>query len=606
MAARLFGGRNLIGDVERPWLVMIGRLRAGFSRAAATAELAVIAAQQDRLAPGRKTVIRLGNGSLIDMPDMRAVAFWVVPVIMGALSLVLLLACGNVTLLLLSRAAARRQEMAVRISLGASRPRLLRMLLTEGVLFSAAAMAPALWLAYKVPVIVRATVPTMPYYPFRFDGAVWAYVSGVALLTGLIAAVFPAIESLKRDVSGSLQGQEALFGGTRRWRTCDVLVAAQVGMSLTVMAGASVFVRAEYRMLTAAPGYESDHVLFVSPHLADPPYSRQTATSFHQTLRERLAAIPGVRAVAYASAPPFASEELTGSGATVRASSRGGDTAVTAARNVVSPEFFAALSIPLVRGRLFQNSDAGSRVPPVIISESLSRALWPDGDSTGALIETDSGRAAQVVGVAADIRALTAQAGDDRVMYQLRPPDAFDGAVLVRFEGESGRIEAAVRNAIASLNPDAVREPRTLSAIHHELASRFLRIVRMVLFLGIVAGALAVIGIYGVVGFAVSRRIREMGIRAALGATRAQIIRLVIVSGLKPIAAGVAMGIAMALLAAQGVMQLFKNAPVPLDARDPIAYAGVTVLLTAAAVSAMLGPARRAAGADPIRALRHD
>jgi putative ABC transport system permease protein len=606
MQASLFAGRDLIGDAGTPWLVMIGRLRAGQSRTAAIAELSVIAAQQDLLVPGRRTTIRLGNGALIDLPEMRAVAFWVVPLIMGALSLVLLLACGNVTMLLLSQAAARRHEIAVRISLGATRARLLRMLLTESLMFAVAALAPASWLAYKVPVIVRAIVPTMPYYPFRFDGAVWAYIGGIALLAAAIAAVAPAFESLRRDVSPSLHGADASDRITARWRTCDVLVAAQVGMSLTLMAGAAVFVRAEYRMMNAPPGYESDHVLFVAPRLAVPPYTQQSAGSFHQALRERLVAIPGVRSVAYASAPPFASEELPGARDTIRVSSRGGAVAVSASRNAVSPEFFSALGIPLVRGRVFQSGESAGRVPPVVISESLSRTLWPNGDSVGAFIEIGSGPAAEVVGVAADIRAVSARAGGNHVLYQPRPPDAIDDAILVRFDGESARIETAVRQAIASLNPDAVREPRTLTAIRNELASRFLRVVGMALFLGVVAATLAVIGIYGVVGFSVSRRIREMGIRAALGATRMQVMRLVIASGLKPIAAGLAIGIVMALVAAQALIQLFSNAPVPLDARDPIAYAVVTLLLVVAAVSAMFGPARRAAAADPIAALRHD
>lgn len=209
---------------------MIGRLAVGSSRDTAVAELSLIAARQDRQVPGRKTAIRLTNGSLIDLPDMRGMAFWLIPLIMGALSLVLLLACGNVTMLLLSRAASRRHEMAVRISLGASRPQLVRMLMVESLMMATAASAPAVWLAAALPHVVRAWVPTMPAYPFHLDGEVLTYLAGAALLAGVLAGVAPALESLRQNVSSTLHGHDTLLGTGRGSRTRDVLVTAQVAI----------------------------------------------------------------------------------------------------------------------------------------------------------------------------------------------------------------------------------------------------------------------------------------------------------------------------------------------------------------------------------------
>jgi predicted permease len=601
---QIFGGRDLVRDSATPWLVMVARLASGMSRERAAAELNLIAAQQDRQVPGRRTAIVLTKGALIDLPDMRGMAYWIVPLVMGSLSLVLFLACGNVTMLLLSRAAARRHEIAVRLSLGASRAQLLRMLLIETLLLAAAASAPAVWLVYALPRVVRASIPTMPSYPFHVDGAVLTYLVGIALLAGVLAGVAPAIEALKQDVVGALHGDETI--ASRGSRTRDTLVAAQVAVCLVLLVGAGVFVRAEYRMVHDSPSYDGDHILLAVPRTSAALAVSPSAASLYQTLDDRVRSIGGVRSVAFASAPPIVRDEIGDVSAAVRLVSASAGATVAATRNVVSPEFFATLGLSILHGRLFQANDAETALPSVIVSQSLARALGHTPNPIGELVETAPGRTGQIVGVAADVRDTAARTSEARVVYEVRPVQAVGGALLVRFDGESRDIARSIRDAAVALNPDLLVEPRTLTAIREELSVKFARIVRMVLFLGVVAVLLAVIGIYAVVAFAVSRRTREMGIRSALGASRADLVRLVLTSSTRPVVIGVVIGAAAAALAAPAITRVFANAPVPVDAHDPVAYVSVAALLALVAVTAMLRPAWRAAHADPIDALRRD
>jgi len=606
MATPFFAGRDLFREPATPWLLgMSGRLRPGAARSIATSELQVLARRQDELVTGRRTSIHVTTGSMIEAPLIREMAVWIVPLVMGALSLVLLIACANVTMLLLSRSAARQHEMAVRLSLGASRSRLLRMLLTESVVLATIAALPSVYLTVNVPVLLKKINPSLPYYPFAVDAPVLMYLAGITLLAGMLAGIAPAIESLKGDVSASLHGQETFLGAKTRWRSRDVLVAAQVGMSLVLLVGAGLFVHAEWRLLVVNPGYETDHVLLVTPRISVPPHTPASAASFYQALADRVRGVPGVLDAAYSTG--LAADELSGGGSTsVTAQSTG--LVATTAGDAVSSRYFDVLGIPMVRGASFRDGDAAARIQPIVVSQSLARTLWPDRDPIGELVDLngDRGHLLQVVGVSRDIRSPIATAARERTLYRVRASESRGDALLVRFDGDERRTAAAVRDAIAALDRDAVAEPRTLAALREELASRFFRLVKMVLGLGVVAVVLAVIGIYGVVAFAVTRRMKEMGIRVALGATRRDIVRLVLSSGLKPIAAGVGGGVVAALPASLALTRIFRNTPIHLDPRDPIAYAAVTLLLVATAIAAMLGPALRAAWADPVHALRQD
>ena len=598
-AARLFyGGRDLFRERSAPWLLgVVGRLRPGVSRTTAASELAVVARQLDAAVPNQRTTIRVTAGAMIDTPLVRDAAAWVVPLVMAAPVVLLLIACANVALLLLSRSMARHYEIAVRLSLGASRARLLQMLLVESALLAALAALPSVAVAYSAPWIFRSLIPTLPYYPFAIDVRVVAFLAVVTAFAGVGAGIVPALESLKRDVSAALHGREALPGATG-WRARDVLVAAQVGMSLVLLVGAGMFLHAEVRMLKADPGYDSEHVMLVAPRVAVPPNTPESAAAFYRTFAQRALGIPGVRAVAYertAAGERFGSEIST-----IVAADTG--VTVTATMSVVSSEYFRTLQIPMRGGAVF--GDEVTATKSVVVSESVATMLWPGHVPVGAIARLGDTEVT-ITGVARDVPSMASGAGERTIYWPAATPRAGD-VVYVGFTGLESQTAQAIRDVIAALDPDAVAQPLTLAAIRRDQARKFMPIVELVVGLGIVALALGAAGIYGVVSFAVGRRTREMGIRIALGATHGDIIGIVMRSSAAPVAIGIIGGVGLAFIGARTLARVFTYTPVQLQAWDPIVYAGVIALLSGAAIAAMLGPAERAAAADPVRALRQD
>jgi predicted permease len=596
--ARLFyGGRDLLREPEKPWLLgAVGRLQPGASRESASAELAVIARQLDLATPNRRTTIHVTNGATINEPVVRSVASWIVPLIMAAPSLVLLIACANVAVLLLSRSAARQQEIAIRIALGASRARLMRMLVAESVLLAAIAAPPSLAVAYAAPKVFRTLIPQLPYYPFAIDATVVAYVAGVALVAAIAASIAPALESLKRDVNAALHHHDAL-SGTIGWQARDVLMAAQLGLCLVLLFAAGVFLHAEFRLLSANPGYELDRVMLVVPRVGVPPHTPASVQSFYQAFNQRLLGIPGVRTVAYTRAP---SDESFTQTETIVAVTTG--VTATPVFTTVSSAYFHALQIPVVGGTVF--GDDGQAATPVILSESLARLLWPGQSPLGERARID-GTDVTVVAVARDVQSASSGTGE-RTVYRPAGPIRAGDAFYVAFEGGETQTAQAIRDAIATLDADAAALPQTLGSLRRDQASKFMPIVELVLGLGVVALALGLAGVYGVVAFTVGRRRREMGIRIALGARRADIIRLVLSSGAAAIGVGLGAGIGFAFIGARTLERLFRNTPVRIDAWDPMVYTAVVVMLAITTVVAMLGPARSAAAADPVHALRCD
>ncbi len=602
-----FSGREMRIDIwipytmlsqfeNAPWFTVEGRLNPGYSRADARAELSVIAQQQDLLYAGRKTTLTVTDGSVIAEPHLR-MAIWVVFSIMGALTLVLLISCTNVSALLLSRAAARQREIAIRISLGAGRGRLLRMLLAESVMLAMIGGVGGAYVAWRVPILIVRVIQFAPAYSLKPDWVVFTYLAGITLVAGCLAGLAPIAESLKADLAESLKGRGGLFvSNVRNWRTLDFLIASQMAMSLVLLAAAAVCVRAQYAMFAAGPGFEIEHVLAMRIE------SPTDGWVFRRRLDQRLRAIPGVVSVCYAQFMPFEREDTEG----VRTLGQTTGTGRLVSTNFVSPNFFETLGITIVRGRAFEEGDTDSDHAGsfAVVSEAFAREFWPGEDAIGKVIEAPD--RLRVVGVSRDSRSARYGEQDGPQLFRLQGPKESSGTLMLRFQGDAGQIERAIGDALYGMRSGEYTAPETLKSIMDLAISGFRAIAEMVLFLGIAAVGLAVVGVYGVAAFATGRRTKEFGIRMALGAMKADIIHLVLQSGAKAIAGGLVAGLCLALGASYALAKLMKNAPFVLDTHDPFAYFGVSLLLILSSIVAMLIPTLRATRANPVRALREE
>ena len=579
MASAFFGGRDLLRERATPWLLgLTGRMASGATRASVRAELQVIAART--FPSATPATVDVSDGSMIQAPAIRAMAVWIVPTVMGALTMVLVIACLNVAILMLARAHARQREIATRLAIGASRGRLLRMLLVETMMLAVAAAVPSAFLADRFPSVVHLMVPTMPYYPADVNRAAVLYIGGVALLSGILAGIAPAMESLNAN----------------RWRSTRGLVATQVAMSFVLLVIATMFVRSEQRLAGRGPGYETDHLLVALPRIDVPPYTPVTAAAFYRNLRQTLEAQPGVRSVAYSDSlgpdegvvPPTMQVVSEVSGRTT-----------TADLHRMSSTFLATIGLPMVRGEVFRDEDASGVVTPVVVSESLARALWPDRDPVGQRLHGDAARL-EVVGVVRDTPSMFGR--NPRTIYRPAVRVQSGDALFVRFDGNARDVAARMRTAVEALDPNAVTEPRTLTSIRDDLAARFMRLVDVVLFLAVVSFALAVVGVYGAVAFSVSRRTKEIGIRVALGASASTVVALVLRQSIRLCAIGLGFGCLLAL----GVARIFAANIVRLETFEPMAFVGGALLVLVCCIAASYVPARRAGTVDPVEALRGD
>jgi hypothetical protein len=467
------------------------------------------------------------------------------------------------------------------------------MLLTESVLLATLGVPLSVWLAWQAPVLMRRLFPTMPYYPMNPDVTVFSYLAAASLAAGLTAGLAPAIESLRQRLTPMLAGQDMIARPGGRFGIRDVLIAAQIGMSLVLLAGTVIFLRAGRSIALRDPSVDAAHVMMV-------PYDPLPGTSaaLMPAMSARLRQLPGVRLSAYAAGgdSPGAPQLV------VRG--RELETRRIVPISIVSASFFEVMRRPMLQGRGFVGEQAFSAVQPIVISDALARVWWPEGSAIGAQLDANDGRRYEVVGVVHADVAFTAGTADSIQAFVLAPPSPSPGDVFLRFEGDAVALQTAVRGVLRDLTPYAVGDPTTLAAADASLASKFMPLVEMVGSLGLTAIGLALVGVYGVVSFAVGRRTREIGVRMALGATRPDIARMVVSSGAPPVVAGIAIGLVLLIPAGIALTRVFRYTPVPLHPTDPLTYAVVVIALAAVSLVTMLVPARRASAVQPSEALR--
>lgn len=579
------------------WLWLAGRMKPGYTRSLVEAEFTGLERQLDWLTPGRRTAVETTDGSWLANFELRATGrdLFLLAFFFGAFYLVLLIACANVATLLLSRAASRSREIAVRLSLGAPRIRLVRMLVTESLLLAGMAGAASVWLLYRVPVpLFRYLSPKAPPIPMPPDWLVFTYVAAMVLLAGIVSGLAPALESVKVDLASTIRGNGGVLGGTgsgsklRGW-----LVTAQVALSMVLLVEAALFGKSEDRNLNADPGYLPRNVVVALLRFPSGT-SPQAAGSRLDRIANHLRAVPGVRDVTFSDNLPMIGND------TVQLRPPGRPDAVQPVDIYsASTGFMNTLGVPLVRGRDFERADRAA----VIISESLARLFFRRRNPVGQTLNLPEGEVT-IVGVAKDISPLRVGGSENPPVWRTgltHPANAF---LSVRFATPKMAAGQAVRASLREIEPSLVVMARNLQSWIDLVTEQMWNLVTLIVILGVVATVLATMGIYGAVSFAVNQRMRDLGIRVALGAGRIDIVREVFRMGGRPVLRGLLIGSWMSVAFAASLRENLRGTPLRIDSTDPLVYLLAMVLLALAAALAMIGPARRGSRSDPLDALR--
>jgi predicted permease len=600
-------GSNLLTNPGPTWLQLFARVRGGVGHDVVRRELSRLTAQyvadgQDPADVRPFTAARVE--SLSGLPsDMHGTVLGFMALLLGASALVLLIANSNVAAMLLARAVARRRETAVRLALGATRGRLVRQLLTETLLLYVLGAAGGVLVAMNATRLLgRLPLPTNTPFAFdlSLDARVLVFALVVSLATGIVSGLAPALQAARADINARMRN-DSVGAGSRRSTAQSALIAGQMALSLVLLVAAGLFLRALDRGGHVDLGFDPSNVATVGFDIGTYGYDDARGRLFYRTVKDKLAQTPGVVAVSFTGDLPLSfhnSDDLRIDGS---ASSQGSERGTSVSFDEVDAGYFEVMRIPMMEGRGFAAAD-DERAPRVaVINQAFARRFWPSG-AVGRTFHRGN-ETITVVGVAHD--AKYARLGEKLrpfVYYAFRQTGATHHAeLLVRTSGDPARIAPAIRDAVRNFDP-LLPAPAvtTLSATTSAVLfpQRVAALVTAVL--GVVGMLMAAVGLYGIVAYLVGQRTREIGVRLALGANRRDVLRLVVGDGMRPVAAGMAIGLLLAL----GATRLLKSYLFGVSPLDAVTFVGGAALLTAVALTASYLPARRAAAMDPVRALR--
>jgi putative ABC transport system permease protein len=586
------------------FLRAIGRLKPGVTLQQAQADIDAVSAGLEKLYPESNKDWRL---RLVPMREFlvgqtRRPLY----ILLGAVGLVLLIACANVANLTLAQAARRQKEAALRHALGASRMRLIRQLLTENALLSVIAGAIGLLLAWRLSDLLMAlaadSIPRVG--EIGLDNRVLGFTLLVSLMTALFFGIAPALQSSRPDLNETLkEGGKGAGSSSRLGRARNALIVVEVTVALVLLVGAGLLIKSFHRLQGVDPGFDPRNLLTMRLFLPQSKYAEpQQRQAFFEQALQRIGALPGVQAVGTSTMIPT----LGGSDNYFTIEGRpfpDPNRKVTAFNPIVSHDYLRAMKIPLIKGRHFTEPETKEEKPKtVIITEAFARAYFADDEPLGKRLIIDMGEPwpCEIVGVAGDTTQFALGAGAFPMMYL---PSIRIGvaAVVIRASGDPLALTASVRAAVREVDRDLpIANIRSMDQIMSSMTgdARF-----RTLLLGVFAAVallLSAIGIYGVIAYSVSQRTREIGIRVAIGAQNRDVIRLVVGQGMKLALIGVGAGIAGALALTRVLSGLLFN----VSATDPLTFVGVSTLLALVALLACYIPARRAMRVDPMVALR--
>lgn len=585
---------------DRNYLNVWARLKPGVTTQEARAQLDTIAQRLEKEYPDSNAKVGVSFLPLHDyvVGDIRPVLF----VLLAAVAVVLLICCANVANLLLARATARAREMSIRTTIGASRGRLLRQLLTESVLLALVGGLLGLLLAViTVPSLLALSPPDIQEFnQIGINREVLAFSFLASMVCGVIFGLIPALQGSQSSPSECLKEGER--GSTaNRGRTRSALVIAEVGLSLTLLIGSGLLVKSFARLMDVDPGFDPDRLLTFSlglPSSTDPAHQ----LAFYQQVLQGLQALPAAKSAGAVSRLP-----LAGGNSSRSFNASGSANEYTADVRVSTADYFRAMGIPLLKGRSFSESDLGSSINVAIINDALARSVFPGQDPIGKLL-TNFGPdhlTLQIVGVVGNVRHVGLDTAPHPEIYQMLGQAQWPSMYVAIRSATSyaASLTSAAQNAVWSVNKDVpLANVRTMQEVIANSVQRRKFSMLLLTIFAAVAMMLAAIGLYGVMSYSVAQRTKEIGIRMALGARRPDVLALVVKQGMALVAIGIATGFLLAL----GMTRLISGMLFGITATDPLTFVGVAALLGSVAFLASYLPARRASKVEPMVALRYE
>jgi predicted permease len=589
--------KKFLSRVNCSWLTVIGRLKNNVSLKQVQAEMQLVASQMDQEYPGRKSIVSVMPGSYLNSPEVRSEGTPIAVLVMAAVGLVLLIVCANVSNLMLARASARRKEIAVRLALGASRWRLIKLLLTESLLLAVLGGVAGLFLSLVVPRILMSLIPEIGLdIDLKPNATVFGYMFLISVVTGVVFGLAPAIESTKLDLTSVLKSAR---NKTRvSWpHLRNLLVIGQVTVSLVLLIGAGLLVRTLQQAQSTDIGFDSKNLIVLSMDLSPLGYDDARTTTLSTQLTERLQALPGIKSISLAEIMPFAGRrddaiDIEGGGSGLRVNA-----------NLVSTEYFQTVGIPLRRGRLFTEEDVRSEQSPAVVSQAMANRFWSGADPMGQRFRDGDGKSHEIIGVVGDISSTYIGKLDGPFFYTPASVAKLTGhSFLLRTNGNLNASVSAVREAARSLDNDASFTVEPLE----ENVRRMLEPTRTGAWfsgtISLLALIIAATGIYGVLSYNVIERTSEIGIRMALGAQRRGVLLLIVSDGMKLATIGIAIGVVLGVV----LTKLLGSLVFGLGSPDAITFATVSSGALAVALLACYIPAWRATRVDPLVALRNE
>ncbi|HXU39692.1 MAG TPA: ABC transporter permease [Blastocatellia bacterium] len=587
------------------YLSVIGRLNPGVTLAQAGAEMSAIAGRLAEQYSGSNAGwdVNIVPMQEYDVRDIKPALL----ILLGAVALVLLIACANVANLLLARATARQKEIAIRTALGASRWRVVRQLLTESVLLALAGGAVGLLLALWGTDLLLALAPEdLPRVKdVALDGRVIAFTLSVTLLTGIIFGLAPAWQASRPNLNETLkEGGRGTTGGHHRVR--GSLVVTEVALALVLLVGAGLLIRSFYRLQQVNPGFNTKNAMAVTVSLPGKKYAQpDQLAAFYTQLIEKVASLPGVVATGASQTLPIQGDYLLGFNIQGRPPAAPGEDKSTN-YYAVTPDYFKSMGIPLIRGRVFTDQDRKDSPRVAIINEEMAKRYFPDEDPIGKGINVTNGPETfrEIVGIVGDVKQYGLAQPTTLQTYEPFSQNPFSGMTLVvRSENNPAGLTSAIRTQVLSIDKDQpIARTRTLEQLVSDSVAQQRFAMLLLGTFGAVALVLAAVGLYGVMSYAVTQRTHELGIRMALGASTGNVLKLVVGQGMVLALVGVGIGLGAAL----ALTRLMSNLLFATGAADPVTFVGISLLLAGVALGACLVPARRAIKVDPMIALRYE